>query len=512
MASHEILLLVAQYMPVLWVAAFGACVGSLINVLVYRLPLGLGVVTPPSACPICETRLTWRENIPIFGWLLLGGRCRFCRSRISPEYPLVEAFTALLFASLTLLYYCVPSNAVWLGVPVGQVRPEWAQAAATQTWPLFVMLLILAGSLVAMSLVDLKTFTIPAELTTVPAIVGVFTHGAWAAYVGLPPEHARADGFWWALPTPHPITGWWWIGATFGAAAGLVGSMVLLRLGLIRRSFADFEAWERQNSPPPTEPGDAAPPAGPPGIPLSARLLGLTVAALCVPGGLMLADAMGWPRWWGTGGGLLVGPIVGGIVANFFRPRSAATAETSVADRWIMYPHARREMVKELAFLALPAVLGWAGGELAVRLSQMEPPPGTPADAIYVGGQVAPMWLVALAGSVMGYLVGGAVVWGVRILGSLLFGKEAMGMGDVHLLAAVGACLGWIDATLAFFLAAFVGLYWFFVATAWGGGARRSMPYGPYLAAATFLVIFCKPLIELGLSRLLHAQQPINLP
>ncbi|MEO0630377.1 MAG: prepilin peptidase, partial [Planctomycetota bacterium] len=65
-----------NWVPVLFVFAFGACVGSLINVLVYRLPLGLPVVVPSSRCPACATKLTWRENVPIFGWLLLGGRCR----------------------------------------------------------------------------------------------------------------------------------------------------------------------------------------------------------------------------------------------------------------------------------------------------------------------------------------------------------------------------------------------------------------------------------------------------
>ena len=61
--------------------AFGASAGSLINVLVYRLPRGMDVIWAGSQCPCCENKLTWRENIPVFGWIFLRGRCRFCKSK-----------------------------------------------------------------------------------------------------------------------------------------------------------------------------------------------------------------------------------------------------------------------------------------------------------------------------------------------------------------------------------------------------------------------------------------------
>jgi leader peptidase (prepilin peptidase)/N-methyltransferase len=164
-------------------------------------------------------------------------------------------------------------------------------------------------------------------------------------------------------------------------------------------------------------------------------------------------------------------------------------------DLWIMYPHARREMVKELAFLCPIVVLALAGWKLI---------PG------WAGTADASLWLRVLAGVLMGYLVGGGVVWAVRIAGSIAFGREAMGLGDVHLMAAVGACLGLIDATVAFFAAAFVGLGWVLLGTVFGGSLRRAMPYGPYLAVATLIVMLGKPLVELGLAALLHQQ--INLP
>jgi leader peptidase (prepilin peptidase)/N-methyltransferase len=125
------------------------------------------------------------------------------------------------------------------------------------------------------------------------------------------------------------------------------------------------------------------------------------------------------------------------------------------------------------------------------------------------------MWIMVLGGVLQGYLIAGAIVWAVRILGSLGFGKEAMGLGDVHLLAAVGACIGWVDAALAFPLAAVVGLFWVIVSMVRTGGAPRAMPFGPYLAGATLLVILCKPLIEMGLTWLMavpEGMRPINLP
>src|SRR5688572_12885846 len=74
---------------------FGACVGSFINVVVFRLPAGISIISPPSRCPTCGAMLTWRENMPILGWILLRGRCKYCDVRISPQYMIVELFMAI---------------------------------------------------------------------------------------------------------------------------------------------------------------------------------------------------------------------------------------------------------------------------------------------------------------------------------------------------------------------------------------------------------------------------------
>jgi leader peptidase (prepilin peptidase) / N-methyltransferase len=75
----------------------GLFIGSFLNVVIYRVPLGLSVVSPRSACPVCHHPIAGRDNVPLLSFLALRGRCRWCQSPISPRYPLVELATAALF-------------------------------------------------------------------------------------------------------------------------------------------------------------------------------------------------------------------------------------------------------------------------------------------------------------------------------------------------------------------------------------------------------------------------------
>jgi leader peptidase (prepilin peptidase)/N-methyltransferase len=95
--------------------------------------------------------------------------------------------------------------------------------------------------------------------------------------------------------------------------------------------------------------------------------------------------------------------------------------------------------------------------------------------------------LAGLLGSLWGYFVGCGVVWGIRILGTLAFGKEAMGLGDVHLMGAAGAVIGPLSVVVAFFVAPFFGL-------AWAGFQMffkkiRQIPYGPFLSLGILVVM-----------------------
>lgn len=80
-------------------ALFGAVLGSFLNVCILRLPAQLSVVSPGSRCPKCGYALRWYDNIPILSWLMLGGKCRSCRTPISIQYPLIELATALIWAA-----------------------------------------------------------------------------------------------------------------------------------------------------------------------------------------------------------------------------------------------------------------------------------------------------------------------------------------------------------------------------------------------------------------------------
>jgi leader peptidase (prepilin peptidase)/N-methyltransferase len=144
------------------------------------------------------------------------------------------------------------------------------------------------------------------------------------------------------------------------------------------------------------------------------------------------------------------------------------------------YPHARREMVKEFLFI-VPMLFGFVVGWI-MGYEQGYPP----------------LLVQGLAGSMLGYLVGGGLIWAIRIFGTLGFGKEAMGLGDVHLLAGVGAVVGWWDPILIFFIAPFSGLLWAAGSAILEkiGKKQSEIPYGPHLAVATLLVVFLQPGIQ----------------
>src|SRR5450830_2175470 len=138
----------------LCVVVVGLLIGSFLNVVVWRVPRGESIVTPPSACPRCGHPIRARDNVPVLSWLLLRGRCRDCGEPISRRYPLVEAATGAAFG-LTAWHFGV----------------SWALPAY----------LFLAGISVALALIDLDTKRLPNAivLPSYPVAILLLAFASW---------------------------------------------------------------------------------------------------------------------------------------------------------------------------------------------------------------------------------------------------------------------------------------------------------------------------------------------
>jgi leader peptidase (prepilin peptidase)/N-methyltransferase len=126
--------------------AVGAVVGSFLNVVIARVPRGVSIVSPRSRCPACGAPIGWYDNVPVLSWILLRGRCRACRARISLRYPAVEIAVAV---------------AAWFAVR----RHGLSLAALAE--------LVLAGLVLALALIDVDTWLLPFALTIPLGVLGL---------------------------------------------------------------------------------------------------------------------------------------------------------------------------------------------------------------------------------------------------------------------------------------------------------------------------------------------------
>jgi len=127
---------------------FGLLIGSFLNVVIFRVPAGRSIVSPPSSCGGCGVRIRRFDNVPVLSWLLLRGRCRDCSARISPRYPFVELLTGLVFAAVALRF--APWQALTQPMPeaIGPVAETIAFA-------------VLAGAGIALAWIDIDTQRLP---------------------------------------------------------------------------------------------------------------------------------------------------------------------------------------------------------------------------------------------------------------------------------------------------------------------------------------------------------------
>ena len=391
-------ILIPNWFWIVFLFAIGCCVGSFLNVVIYRLPRDKSLVRPPSSCPSCGKHIQFYDNIPLVSWLLLRGKCRYCKARISPRYFVIELLTGLVFVGAFALYF---HSGLRHGIP----------AFLSGGWILYLISIILFSSLIASSAIDLEMWIIPLSIcwfATAAGLIGgaiapLFIHPATIRHYYLLP--ATADLIFVNHTTVASLV--------TGATIGLGISLLLLATGILKRSY-DFSRIQKssENS---EKPADST----------SQSSSGQTISQ---------------------------------------------QAEGEFNDRI--------EMLREMLFL-LPIIV------CALAVSQIV----NQCPALHQ------WWLVfsqrpvveGFMGSLAGYFVGCAIVWATRIFGTLAFGREAMGLGDVHLMGAAGTVIGPLFIVIAFFVAPFFGLVW--AAAQMFSRKTRQIPYGPFLSMGIVVVM-----------------------
>lgn len=156
-----------------WVGVFGLLIGSFLNVVIWRVPRAESILTP-SKCPKCETKIKPHQNIPIFSWLFLRGKCASCKTKISARYPLVELFTGIFFAAVT--YWAV----TYWDVTYWDVS-HWGSSITLGLWLSLAAYLWFAAISVALTLIDIELQRLP-DAIVVPSffvVAGLLVIASW---------------------------------------------------------------------------------------------------------------------------------------------------------------------------------------------------------------------------------------------------------------------------------------------------------------------------------------------
>jgi len=492
----------------LLVLLFGACVGSFLNVVIYRWPRDISLRRPlRSFCPSCRSTLQWRDNLPVLSYVLLRGRCRYCRAPISVQYPLVELATAFTFLILFDAFF------------VARLRDGISDL--TCDWPILLAHWALAGGLIVVTVMDLEAYLVDIRVTWIMTGLGLILHAMWT-----PAASTAAEG--WIRPGAIQAV------AALAAAVGMaIGALIWLRGS--KAEGEDVSGLPAPAGPPSADTASvetgASAEAPAASACESAAVESQTSAELLVAGESLVSRPASYAWIWAVVGLIVVAAYVGSMVLQDYHawtrlihpPRDAGGRlvwpEASRVDPGLVrtgvglavlfvvltvfasHPHpeedegiveainaeavtARRNALWELLLLS-PAILLIVAGLFIVG--------GNPAASQAVErvlhwkvfGNWQPLW--GLATALTGWAIGGALAWATRIFGTLGLGKEAFGMGDVHIMAAIGAIAGWSVAFIGFFAASLLALVGMVVILCRRQG--RALPYGPWLALASFIVV-----------------------
>lgn len=164
-------MIVAAIMLIALIGVTGLAIGSFLNVVVYRVPAGMSVVHPRSACPNCGHEITARDNVPVLSWLLLRGKCRDCAEPISKRYPLVELAGAGAFVIV----------GIWAAPEIASAPDAVGVIAAVLRLLAF---LYLAAITVALAIIDVETHRLPNAIVLPGYLVGAVLLGTAALLQG----------------------------------------------------------------------------------------------------------------------------------------------------------------------------------------------------------------------------------------------------------------------------------------------------------------------------------------
>ncbi|MBK8270142.1 MAG: A24 family peptidase [Planctomycetes bacterium] len=470
----------------LWIVAsavLGAIFGSFMNVVIFRLPRGLSISQPKwSFCPHCSRQISFRDNLPIVGWLILRGRCRNCaqahRNCLSAHRS--HHGPCFLFRSPMRLF-------VGKVVPlIGDVRADWPIAAAY---------FFLFFTLLATAAMDIEAYSVDVRILILAMIVGVLGMAVWFA-VADPMSQATAI----TVSSPRTPSSIGASEAPYQSAppTGLLPpSMALVGvvMGITWWSGAMLvSALRRRNDGPKQIPAETPEedmlPDSPSYLNTATQKFRPFPLLLFV---LMIVGNAAWVVLWPE---LAIGAQVPAAIQRGMLALSVLMLMLILAS--IVHRESDQQIVDEiesgtnngptscfveagsllpacLAGLALFLFLRWTGRLEHTWTDFLALLPDQPALKHAAAG-----FCIALGALVWSAAIG----WFVRIGGTLGFGKEAYGTGDIYIMAAIGSVMGVWGLVFTFFLAALLAILGVVATSFWK--SSRAVPFGPWLALGAF--------------------------
>lgn len=452
----------------LFFTLLGLCLGSFLNAVIYRLPRNRSLRDPLwSACPHCGHRIYWYDNLPVLSFILLRGRCRHCGVPIATRYLIIEISMALIVLMLLDAFL------------IGRVRSGLSESAFGLTdrlithWPILAAHIILFACLLPMSVIDLEHYWVDVRFTNFATIAGFVLHTLWT------PKHSAE----WGRP----------FDTTAVMALFAVVGLGIVRLVLICQPHADSEEIEesalKEAFSEPSLPGSPRRP--PPSLASPSRASAWVAGLLLL--GMFIAlwvDAAGKADLRHTGRAVLPLLLFFGLIV--WESTVKRPADQQIMDAIHEERHGARRMVLSELGLLLPVILFGAlgclvmGGTVDLSNSISD---ALHAETPFTGLSTLRNWtpLLGLATAATGYIIAGAMGWTVRIVFTLLFGKEAFGSGDIHLMAATGCVAGWPVVVLGFFLTCGLAMVGWLLALPFK--RPRALPLGPWLTLSFLVVI-----------------------